>query len=44
MPFKLGPMELVLILGIIVILFGIGKLPDAVSSIVKAVKSFRKQL
>jgi len=42
MPFKLGPLELVLILVIIFIIFGAGKLPQIVGSIGKSVRSFRE--
>ena len=39
MPFKLGPLELVLIL---VIVFGAGKLPQIFGSIGKSIRSFRE--
>ena len=42
MPFKLGPLELVLILVIIFIIFGAGKLPQIVGSIGKSIRSFRE--
>ncbi len=42
MPFKLGPLELVLILVIIFIIFGAGKLPQIVGSIGKSLRAFRE--
>ena len=41
MPFKLGPLELVLILVIVFIIFGAGKLPQIFGSVGKAMRSFR---
>lgn len=41
MAFRLGPLELGLILVIIFILFGAGKLPQLIGSIGKSVRSFR---
>jgi sec-independent protein translocase protein TatA len=42
MPFKLGPLELVLILVIVFIIFGAGKLPQIFGSVGKAMRSFRE--
>jgi sec-independent protein translocase protein TatA len=42
MPFKLGPLELVLILVIVFIIFGAGKLPQIFGSIGKSIRSFRE--
>ena len=42
MPFKLGPLELVLILVIIFIIFGAGKLPQILGSVGKSIRSFRE--
>lgn len=39
---NLGPWELILILAIVLIIFGAGKLPKVGESIGKAVASFRK--
>jgi sec-independent protein translocase protein TatA len=41
MPFKLGPLELVLILVIVFIIFGAGKLPQIFGSVGKAMKNFK---
>lgn len=40
MPF--GPWELILILGIVVIVFGVGKLPEVGGALGKGIKEFRK--
>jgi sec-independent protein translocase protein TatA len=42
MPFKLGPLEIVVILVIVLMVFGVGKLPQIASSIGKSLKSFRE--
>jgi sec-independent protein translocase protein TatA len=42
MPFRLGPWEIVLILAIILIVFGVGKLPQVASTLGKSVGAFRK--
>ena len=42
MPFRVGPMELILILVVVMIIFGVGRLPQVGGAIGKAVKEFRK--
>lgn len=42
--FGLGPMELVLILLIVLVLFGAGKLPEIGSGIGKGIKNFKSAL
>ena len=42
MPFRMGPWEIGLILAIILIVFGVGKLPQVGGAIGKAMRSFRK--
>ncbi len=42
MPFRLGPWEIGLILAIILIVFGVGKLPQIGGAIGKGLRSFRK--
>ncbi len=42
MPFRLGPWEIGLILVIILIVFGVGKLPQVGSAIGKGIREFRK--
>ena len=41
MPFKLGPMELVIIVVIVIVIFGVGKLPQAGSALGKTMKAFK---
>lgn len=43
MPFRIGPWELGLILVIILIIFGAGKLPQVGEAIGKAVRAFHKE-
>ena len=40
---KIGPMELIIILLIVVMIFGVGKLPQAAGSLGKAMREFRKE-
>ena len=42
MPFRIGIGEIALILGIIIIVFGAGKLPEAFVSIGKAIRAFKR--
>ncbi len=42
MPFRMGPWEIALILAIILIVFGVGKLPQVGGSIGKGLRAFRK--
>ena len=42
MPFHLGPWEIGLILMIILIVFGVGKLPQVGSAIGQGIREFRK--
>lgn len=42
MPFKLGPWEIALILVIILIVFGVGKLPQIGGAVGKGIRSFKK--
>jgi sec-independent protein translocase protein TatA len=41
MPFRMGPWEIGLILVIILIIFGVGKLPQVGSAIGKGMRAFR---
>ncbi len=43
MPFRMGPMELIIVLAIVLIIFGVGKLPSIGSAMGKAVRGFRKE-
>jgi sec-independent protein translocase protein TatA len=42
MPFRIGPWEIALILVIILIVFGVGKLPQVGGAIGKGIRSFQK--
>lgn len=42
MPFKIGPMEIGLIVLVILIVFGVGKLPQVGGAIGKSLREFRK--
>jgi sec-independent protein translocase protein TatA len=42
MPFRFGPWEIALILVVILIVFGVGKLPQAGAAIGKGLRAFRK--
>ena len=42
MPFRMGPWEIGLILVIVLIVFGVGKLPQIGSAIGKGMREFRK--
>lgn len=42
MPFRIGPMEIGLILVIVMIVFGVGKLPQVGGAIGKSIREFRK--
>lgn len=41
MPFKMGPLEIGIILVIVLIVFGVGKLPQVGGAVGKAIHSFR---
>ncbi|MFC1987703.1 twin-arginine translocase TatA/TatE family subunit [Chloroflexota bacterium] len=42
MPFRMGPWEIAIILIIILIVFGVGKLPQVGGAIGKGMRAFRK--
>ena len=42
MPFRLGPIELILILVVVMIIFGVGRLPQVGGAMGKAIREFRK--
>ena len=43
MPFNIGWVELTLILVIVTMLFGVGKLPEVFGSVGKGIREFRKE-
>ena len=42
MPFNLGPFELIIILVIILLVFGVGRLPEVGGALGKSIREFRK--
>ncbi len=42
MPFRIGPWEIALILVIVLIVFGVGKLPQVGGAIGKSMRAFKK--
>ena len=43
LPFNFGPVELILILIIVAMLFGVGKLPEVFGAVGKGIREFRKE-
>ena len=43
MPFHMGPMEIGIILVIILVVFGVGKLPQVGGAIGKSIREFRRE-
>jgi sec-independent protein translocase protein TatA len=41
MPIRLGPFELIIVLVIVVIIFGVGRLPEIGGAVGKAISEFR---
>ena len=41
MPFRFGPMELIIVLVVVLIIFGVGRLPEIVGAMGKAIREFR---
>ena len=42
MPFGIGPVELIIVLVIIVIIFGVGRLPEIGGALGKGIREFKK--
>lgn len=42
MPVRLGPFELIIVLVIVVIIFGVGRLPEIGGAVGKAIREFRE--
>jgi sec-independent protein translocase protein TatA len=42
-PFGFGPIELILVLAIVVIIFGAGRLPEVGGAIGRSIREFRKE-
>ncbi len=44
MPFEIGPVELLIVLVIVAMLFGVGKLPEVFGAVGKGIREFRKEM
>ena len=42
MPFRVGPLELAIILVIVIIIFGVGKLPEIGGAVGRSIREFKK--
>ena len=42
MPFRVGPMELIILLVIVMMIFGVGRLPQVGSALGRSIKEFRR--
>lgn len=42
MPFSIGPMELIIVLVVVLIVFGVGRLPEVGGALGKGIREFRK--
>ena len=42
MPFRVGPTELIIILVIVLIVFGVGRLPEVGGALGKGIRAFRR--
>jgi len=42
MPFRIGPTELIIVLVLVLIIFGVGRLPQVGGAIGKGIREFRK--
>lgn len=44
MPFRVGPTELIIILVVVMIIFGVGRLPEIGGAMGKAIREFRSTI
>lgn len=44
MPFHIGPVELIIVMAITMIVFGVGRLPEIGGAMGKAIRGFRKSV
>ena len=42
MPFRIGPTELIIVLVVVMIIFGVGRLPEVGGALGKAIREFRQ--
>ena len=44
MPFRVGPIELVIVMVIVMLIFGVGRLPEIGGALGKSMRSFKKSV
>ena len=44
MPFRIGPAELIIVLVIVMLIFGAGRLPDIAEAVGKGIQAFRRSV
>jgi sec-independent protein translocase protein TatA len=44
MPFRVGPLELVIVMVIVMLIFGVGRLPEIGGALGKSMRSFKKSV
>lgn len=44
MPFRVGPTELIIVLVIVMLIFGVGRLPEIGGALGKSMRSFKKSV
>lgn len=44
MPFRVGPTELIIVLVIVMLIFGVGRLPEIGGALGKSIRSFKKSV
>jgi len=44
MPFHIGPTELIIVLAIILVIFGVGRLPEIGGAMGRAIRGFRREV
>ena len=44
MPFRVGPIELVIVLVIVMMVFGVGRLPEIGGALGKSIRSFKRSV
>lgn len=42
MPFNIGPMELIILLVLVLVIFGVGRLPEVGGAIGKSIREFKR--
>ena len=44
MPFRVGPIELIIVLVIVMVVFGVGRLPEIGGALGKSIRAFKKSV